>query len=694
MTNRIGIVAPILIIILALIGVSWAGVLFVSEQTRQSEIERSFSLSAQLSKVFTEQVARTIESIDSLIDFAAFEIVQHRSAEQLKEIADFGALSLKPVVQITFVDTEGFTVATNAGPDPARTDLRDRQHIRVHLDNEVQGLYIGAPVLGRVSGKWSIQLSRKIFDRDNKYFGIIVASLDPFNFERFWTNTLNTGQLVALFRDDGSILTKSSDLKWALDSKIKNENLIKQISGREKGQVIWRSLDDVNRLGFFERPPNLPLVVVSGESLKEVEARFEFQEMQYRFVGMALTITLMIIGAWLAYFALRLSRQEQIARNAERQKSAFLAAMSHEIRTPLNALIGFIGLLGKTPLNEEQTSFVRTVESSAQALRNIVSDILDFTKLENRLLDIEKSPFDLNECFNELEKVTKILCENKPVDVRLHKETEVPAIAVVDGPRFYQVLLNICGNAAKFTQEGRIDIRVGISARNAQCLTIEVEDTGIGIGEDGQKKLFTPFEQGKTTGKIRASGTGLGLAISKKLLERMGGSICFKSELGRGSTFSIDIPFDRYEAPTQHELVAGKNEYAPELAKPLRVLVAEDVGASRMLLRLLIQKKGHEVVEAEDGRQALANLQQQDFDVAFLDIQMPLVDGLEVARTIKERRDGRIVPLMVAVSAQALPEDQKAASAAGITLYITKPFREDQIYEALQTAQQRINVRV
>lgn len=691
MKDRIAIAAPIAAVTFLLIAITWMVVFTVSEQTKQAEIDRSYDASQQLSKVFAEQVARTIDSVESLIDFAAYEILQHGSPDQLKEMADFGALSLGPVVQIAFVDTEGFTLATNTGLDLARTDLRDREHIRVHLDGKVNGLFVGAPVLGRVSGKWSIQLTRKIFDSDKKFAGIIVASVDPFYFQRFWTETLRPGQLVTLLRSDGVILTRSSGLQWALESRLRRTDLMARIAGREQGRLVAESAEGVERLSFFARVSEFPLIVISGKEMKEVEASYASRQKQFYAIGATLTIILLLLGGWLVSFAWRLRAEEraarqaeQLARDAEHAKSSFLALMSHEIRTPLNALVGFSDLLRKTPLNKEQISYIQTMEASALSLRNIVTDVLDFSKLEVGALEIENGPFNLHECFDHLKKTTSLLVEDKPITVRIDGVACLPDTVIVDGTRFYQAILNICANAAKFTQSGEIAISGGVIKQGeVERLVVVVSDTGPGIADSVQSKLFTPFQQGQVSGKLRAGGAGLGLFISKSLVERMGGSIKVESKFGTGSKFTIELPFARTEIPLEPPIAFSEDRPV----KPMRILVADDARASRMLLRIMLQQKGHTVVEAEDGVEALEIMQGQEIDIVFLDMQMPRLGGLDVMRRMLRGETDRARPVAVALSAQAQPEDKKAAAAVGIAFYMTKPFREEDLDKALRLAE-------
>ncbi len=689
MKERLQIALPIMAIIFVFVSIVWAGVLSLASQVKQAELESSFASSQQLAKVFAEQVTRTFDDVERFIEFAAFEFFKESGLNPNNEITSLGVSAMGPVVQIAFVDPEGFTLATNVGPDMARTDLRDREHIRAHLDNKVDGLFIGAPVVGRVSGKWSIQLTRKILNKDKKFVGIVVASLDPFYFQRFWKDTLQPGELVTLMRYDGTILTRSSDLQSMLDKKPSTSRLVALIAGRKEGRIIANSLDGKERLGFFTRVNNFPLFVISGGDMAAGKALYTSRQKQFYFIGGALTIILLGLAGWLYFFAWRLRREQQVARRAEQAKSAFLAVMSHEIRTPLNALIGFSNLLRKTTLNVEQKSYLQTIEISAKSLRNIVTDVLDFTKLEIGALELENGPFKLHDCCVQLQKVTSILVGEKPITLRVTCTQDIPETVILDGPRLYQVLMNLCGNAAKFTQVGEILISGSVIKQDGvELLVVEVSDTGPGISKESQSKLFTPFEQGQATGALRAAGTGLGLTISKALLEKMGGTINLESVLGQGSTFRIELPFMRSNHAGPSPSVSSEEQHIA----PLRILVADDARASRMLLRIILEKRGHSVVEAEDGLQALDFMRDESFDLVFLDMQMPRLGGLEVARGMLHGESDRAAAVIVALSALAQKEDKDAAAEVGIHHYITKPVNETHLSKVLQVASKQKNI--
>jgi len=254
---------------------------------------------------------------------------------------------------------------------------------------------------------------------------------------------------------------------------------------------------------------------------------------------------------------------------------------------------------------------------------------------------------------------------------------------MIDGPRLNQSLMNVCANAAKFTEGGEIVISFSvIESENSERLEIKVSDTGPGISSNVRPKLFTPFEQGQVSGALRAAGTGLGLYITKSLVEAMGGSIAVESEPGKGSTFYIQVPFERLTGAKENQ-----SDYAEgQPLDPLRILIADDSRSSRTLLRILLNKKGHSVIEAEDGAQALELMESQVFDLVFLDMQMPKLGGLDVARRLLRAERAESGPIIVALTAQAQEEDKKAAAEAGIKFYITKPFYEAELDKVLSLA--------
>jgi PAS domain S-box-containing protein len=554
-----------------------------------------------------------------------------------------------------------------------------------------------------------------------------------------------TGQIEKLSNDYTLILNAVSEGIFGLDT----EGRVTFINpagahmlGFAYGEIMGHAyLDLIQQTGLddiYSRPEDSPLMraVRAGESLSSNDA------VLWRKDGSSFLAEYQVtplfdqgerIGAVVVFRDItdeqEIIRAKESAEKADQAKSEFLAIMSHELRTPMNGIMGMTDLLTETELDEEQRGYANIISESSASLLYILNEILDFSKIEAGKMTLVHEPVSLEWVMESVTELFLPTAKEKNIDLSCRIDPDVPELIMGDAARLRQVLVNLVSNAVKFTDSGRVSIVVGTEfcpSRHKLTLKFNVQDTGIGIPPEKQSLLFQSFSQLHPAINRKYGGTGLGLSICKRLVELMGGAIAVDSKEGEGSNFYFTLPMvidndpDEYpedNAGAEEEDLAGPGVEEPEGALyalpvpvegtlllsgglsstepkygPLRILVAEDHPVNQKLLLTMLRKRGYTADLVENGRQALQAVQQQPYDLVFMDVQMPVMSGLTAAARIRDQLAPGSLPYMVAVTAYARPEDRERCLAVGMKDFISKPFLASDIERILQQRQEKITL--
>jgi len=512
---------------------------------------------------------------------------------------------------------------------------------------------------------------------------------EPFKILIVDDNQLNLEKIKAV------LATKNYILFTAIDGRSALKTVAKYPFDLLLLDVIMPGMDGFEvceRMHKNEKTAQIPVIFLTAQTDSEsIKKGFETGAVDYLVKPFNETELLARVQN---HLELKRSREisilaKETAERALLYKSEFLANMSHEIRTPINGIIGMSEFLANTELTSRQEEYVRIIRSSANSLLNLINDILDFSKLEARKIEMEQIDFDLTEIVEDTIKSISFKTTDKGLSLTLDMDSRISQVVVGDPTRLRQIILNLLSNAVKFTEKGGINVKLDLMGRtkNTQKIKFRIIDTGIGISDEGKKKLFKSFSQVDASTTRTYGGTGLGLAISWSLVEMMGGDIGVESEIGNGSVFWFTVVLKK----SKMERLSKKNGTDQSNMKTIKtpklnILLAEDNMVNQKVASIHLQKMGHNVIVANNGKLAIEKFKENSYDIVLMDVQMPEMDGFESTKRIrqfeKEQKIQDKTPI-IAMTANAMRGDKEKCIMAGMDDYISKPFTAESLMKIL-----------
>jgi signal transduction histidine kinase/CheY-like chemotaxis protein/HPt (histidine-containing phosphotransfer) domain-containing protein len=607
---------------LLLVAAVWFALTGLMIWDANAEMRSARAGATALADALSAHTVRVMHEAEQVAALVSWQVQNDGVSIPLAYYVSSGLLKLDVFVQVAVIDSQGYLRASTI-PGFAPINLSDREHFRIHVHNPSTALMIGRPVVGRASGKTSLQLSQRISSLDGRFLGVVVVSVDPAYFTELY-NGLRIGKngvVAVVGTQDYIVRALRSGRDQTVGATLPPGNALRHaLAHASSGDLRMPSfIDGRDTIISYRTLSDYPLAVAVGYSTKEYLAAWRTRSLLLLMAAVLLTILILTTErrtkALLVNLAAAHDREiakgvqlEQARSDAEagsRAKSAFLATMSHEIRTPMNGVIGMTEVLVRSTLSPDQKEMVCTIRDCASALLKIIDDILDFSKIEAGKLQIDCVPTSIEDIVDSLASSLATVADARGVALRTYVSPQLPASAMFDDTRLREILYNLVGNAIKFSAgrsgiQGHVALRAIFVEGAAPQVRFEVSDNGIGMTAETLAKLFQPFSQAEASTTRRFGGTGLGLAICRRLVALMGGQMSVRSEPGSGSTFSVELPL--------HPADGGEPRKLTDLTQLACVVVASPDWRCDDIADYL-RRAGAQVeiaATADDAQQALA----------------------------------------------------------------------------------------
>lgn len=530
---------------LALLVLNWCAITFKIHNEESLEIASINQDNLNLARALEEHTLRTLKSVDQAVMFLKYQYERHPEKVDIAAYVRDGMIFSNLFNQLGIIDEYGKYILSNL-PNHKVLDLSDREHFRVHIARDTGQLFISKPVLGRASGKWSLQLTRRINKPDGSFGGVVVVSLDPLYFTQLYADVnLGPHSVITLLGLDGIVRARKSGKDEQVGQSLANSPILvaagKEASGTLK---LTSSIDKIDRFFAYRVLFDYPLMVIVGSDRNEALAETRHRAWTYLAFGGLITLTVLAFSWGISLLLARLEQSRAKAEEANRLKSEFLASMSHELRTPLNGIIGYAELLQESTDDQDLREYAGTIHSSGSHLLELVNSILDLAKIEAGRFELAPTLEPLQPLLQRVVQAHQPQADGKGLALNLEIDRDVPRQLLCDHLRLTQVLNNLVHNGVKFTDRGTVDVSV---RKDGKRIRFAVRDSGPGIAPADQETIFDKFRQGESFATRRQGGSGLGLALSRQLVELLGGRLTLQSEPGRGSEFYFTLPIGEKE---------------------------------------------------------------------------------------------------------------------------------------------------